>query len=114
MATTQPWSPLRAAAAALLALAPLLASAQDFPGLVQPLHDITLSTGVGGVVASRHVHPGSRVGARQVLMVLDDRLQTVEADRRRVIVQDNSELRATEERLRISKVLYEDAKKVFD
>jgi RND family efflux transporter MFP subunit len=104
----------RALAAVLLALAGQVASAQDYPGLVQPLHDITLSTGVGGVVASRMVRPGSRVAARQVLMVLDDRLQAVEADRRRVIVQDDSELKATDERLRISRTLYEDAKRVFD
>jgi multidrug efflux pump subunit AcrA (membrane-fusion protein) len=36
------------------------------------------------------VRPGSRVAAQQVLMVLDDRLQTVEADRRRVIMQDTA------------------------
>lgn len=104
----------RTLCAALLACVPLLAAAQDFPGLVQPLHDIVLSTGVGGVVASKHVVPGSRVRARQVLMVLDDRLQAVEADRRRVMLLDTSELRATEERLRIARTLYEDARKVFD
>ncbi|HYF18900.1 MAG TPA: efflux RND transporter periplasmic adaptor subunit [Ramlibacter sp.] len=104
----------RLACAAVLALAPLLAAAQDFHGLVQPLHDITLSTGVGGVVSARHVRPGSAVKANQVLMVLDDRLQAVEADRRRVILQDQSEMRATEERVRISRTLYDDAKRVFD
>ena len=106
--------PVRAVAAILLALAGQAACAQDYPGLVQPLHDITLSTGVGGVVASRMVRPGSRVAARQVLMVLDDRLQSVEADRRRVIVQDNSEVKATEDRVRISRTLYEDARNVFE
>ncbi|RYY60940.1 MAG: efflux RND transporter periplasmic adaptor subunit, partial [Comamonadaceae bacterium] len=100
--------------AVLLALVPVAAMAQDFPGLVQPLHDITLSTGVGGVVASRNVRLGSQVRAGQVLMVLDDRLQAVEADRRRVMLQDTSELRATEDRLRIARTLYEDAKRVFD
>lgn len=106
--------PLRTLAGALLAALPLLAPAQDFPGLVQPRHDITLATGVGGVVASKRVRPGSRVAARQVLMVLDDRLQSVEADRRRVILQDTSELKATEERARISRTLYEDARRVYD
>ena len=109
-----PRMPTRALAAALLAFALQAAAAQDYPGLVQPLHDITLSTGVGGVVASRLVRPGSRVAAHQVLMVLDDRLQAVEASRRQVIVQDTSEIKATEERLRISRTLYEDAKRVFD
>lgn len=100
--------------AGALLLGPLAARAGDYPGLLQPLHDVTLSSGVGGVVASRRVRPGSQVRAGQVLMVLDDRLQSVEAERRRVILDDTSELKATEERLRISRGLYEDAKKVFE
>jgi len=99
---------------ALVLLAPLAAPAADYQGLLQPLHNVTLSSGVGGVVASRAVRPGSKVAANQVLMVLDDRLQSVEAQRRRVILDDNSELAATEERLRIARVLYEDAKNVYD
>jgi multidrug efflux pump subunit AcrA (membrane-fusion protein) len=100
--------------AGALLLGPLAAWAADYPGLLQPLHDVTLSSGVGGVVASRLVRPGSQVRAGQVLMVLDDRLQSVEAERRRVILDDTSELKATEERVRISRGLYEDAKKVFE
>jgi RND family efflux transporter MFP subunit len=109
-----PSLPARFCTGVLLALAGHVALAADYPGLVQPLHDIVLSSGVGGVVSSRMVHPGSRVAARQVLMVLDDRLQSVEAERREVILQDTSELKATEERLRISRGLYEDAKRVYD
>jgi len=101
-------------ACVLALLAPLAARAGDYPGLVQPLHDVTLSSGVGGIVARRLVHPGSKVAPNQVLMVLDDRLQAVEAQRRRVIVDDTSELRATEERLRITRGLYEDAKNVYE
>jgi RND family efflux transporter MFP subunit len=104
----------RALVGALMAFAPLLAAAQDYPGLVQPRHDITLATGVGGIVSARHVRPGSRVGAQQVLMVLDDRLQVVEADRRQVIMNDTSELKASEERARISRTLYEDARRVYE
>jgi len=99
---------------ALTWLVPLAAQAADYPGLVQPLHDVTLSSGVGGIVASRLVRPGSKVAAQQVLMVLDDRLQSVEARRRRVILDDTSELRTTQDRLRIARLLYEDAKKVYD
>jgi len=105
---------LTTAACALALLAPLAAGAADYPGLVQPLHDVTLSSGVGGIVASRRVHPGSQVGAGQVLMVLDDRLQSVEAQRRRVILDDHSELKATEDRVRIARGLYGDAKNVYD
>jgi RND family efflux transporter MFP subunit len=99
---------------ALLALLPLLACAQDYPGLVQPRHDITLASGVGGIVAAKRVKPGSKVAAHQVLMVLDDRLQSVEAERRKVIMDDTSELKATAERARISRSLYDDARKVYE
>lgn len=105
---------LTTALCALALLAPVAAGAADYPGLVQPLHDVTLSSGVGGIVASRRVHPGSKVGAGQVLMVLDDRLQSVEAQRRRVIQEDNSELKATVDRVRIARGLYDDAQKVYD
>lgn len=91
-----------------------MARAQDYTGLVYPLHDIVLSTGVGGVVLSRPVELGRHVRANEVLLVIDDRLQAIEAQRRRVIFEDQSELKAAVERLRILKQLYEDARQVFE
>ncbi|PIQ56283.1 MAG: hypothetical protein COW02_01375 [Comamonadaceae bacterium CG12_big_fil_rev_8_21_14_0_65_59_15] len=98
----------------LALLLPLAAQAKSFSGLIYPLHDITLSAGVSGVVMKRLVLPGQAVRADQLLLQLDDRLQSIESNRRRVIVEDQSEMQATRDRLRILDTLLHDTQAVFD
>ena len=83
-------------------------------GLVFPLHDITLSAGVAGLVMKRLVEPGERVKADQVLLQLDDRLQSIESERRKAIFQDNSEIDSVRERNAIILMLLNDAKSVYN
>ena len=83
-------------------------------GLVFPLHDITLSAGVAGLVMKRLVEPGERVKADQVLLQLDDRLQSIESERRKAIFQDNSEIDSVRERNVIILMLLNDAKSVYN
>ncbi len=97
----------------VLLIAPTSAPAKTFAGLIYPLHDITLSAGVAGLVMKRLVLPGQSVKANQVLLQLDDRLQTIESDRRKVIFEDQSELVAARERTRILSTLLKDARAVF-
>lgn len=92
---------------------PLGANAKSFSGLIYPLHDITMSAGVSGLVMKRAVLPGQAVKAGQLLLQLDDRLQSIESNRRRVIFEDKSELQATRDRLRILDTLLHDASAVF-
>ena len=80
---------------------PLHAQTRSFSGLIYPLHDITLSAGVAGLVMKRPVVPGQSVTEGQLLVQLDDRLQTIESQRRLIILQDNSELNATRDRFQI-------------
>ena len=93
---------------------PVGSNAKSFSGLVYPLHDITLSAGVSGLVMKRLVRPGREVKANQLLLRLDDRLQIIESNRRRVIFEDQSELQATRDRLRILDMLLLDTRTVFD
>lgn len=103
--------------AVLLWIALLSASmglqARTFSGLVYPLHDVTLSAGVAGLVMQRLVEPGNRVKAGQVLLVLDDRLQVIESERRKVIFQDQSELASVRDRTAILSSLLENSRAVF-
>jgi RND family efflux transporter MFP subunit len=62
----------------------------------------------------RLVLPGQAVKADQLLLQLDDRLQSIESNRRRVIFEDQSELQATRDRLRILDTLLNDARAVFN
>lgn len=87
--------------------------ARTFSGLVYPLHDVTLSAGVAGLVMQRLVEPGQRVKAGQVLLVLDDRLQVIESERRKVIFLDQSELASVRDRTAILSSLLENSRAVF-
>ncbi len=106
-----PW-PARALFLALLVNAPG-AQARTVSGLVYPLHDITLSAGVAGLVMQRLVVPGQYVKADQALLLLDDRLQTIESERRKVIFEDQSELVAARERTTILSTLLDDSRTIF-
>jgi RND family efflux transporter MFP subunit len=98
-----------------LALASALgASAAEVSGIVYPMHDLTLSTGVGGVVLSKEAALGQSVKAQQVLLVLDDREQVIELQKRSIIKDDRSAIEAEKKRAEILKELYDQATKVFD
>lgn len=87
--------------------------ARTISGLVYPLHDVTLSAGVAGLVMQRLVAPGQRVRMNQVLLILDDRLQVIESERRKIIFEDQSELASIRERTAILSTLLEDSRAVF-
>ena len=78
------------------------------------MHDLTLSTGVGGVVLSKDVALGQAVKAQQVLLVIDDREQVIELRKRTIVKDDRSAVEAERRRAEILKELYDQATKVFD
>ena len=89
------------------------AQSRAITGLVYPLHDITLSAGVAGVVMQRLVEPGQRVKTDQLLMTLDDRVQAIESARRKVIFEDQSEVASVRDRTGILATLLEDSRTVY-
>lgn len=104
----------RAALSLLALVAAGAVNAEDFIGLVYPEQELNLSIGQGGVVSQIRVKPGQQVKNNEVLLVLDDRMQSLEVNRRKVIVEDRSELEATIDRARVLKTMYDDAKKVYE
>jgi RND family efflux transporter MFP subunit len=86
--------------------------ANEYVGIVHARHQLTLTTPTPGLVAKVLAEPGKRVEAGATLIQLDDRLQATEEQRRRVIAQDDSELRATEQRLKLVEPLAEDARRL--
>ena len=91
-----------------------LSQAAEVTGLVYPLHDLILSAGVSGVVLTRNVAPGQSVVANQLLLSLDDRMQVLEVERRKVILDDRSELKTEKDRLEILQHLLDNSQRVFD
>ena len=102
----------------LLALASGLAGtaahAGEVSGIVYPMHDLTLSTGVGGVVLSKDAALGQAVRAQQVLLVIDDREQVIELHKRTIAKDDRSAVEAERKRAEILKELYDQATQVYD
>ena len=95
-----------------LALASAGAGAADYTGIVHARHHLTLSVAVPGIIAKVLVEPGRRVGAQEALLLLDDRMQATEEQRRRTMLEDSAEIKATDERLKIVQTLAEDARKL--
>jgi multidrug efflux pump subunit AcrA (membrane-fusion protein) len=87
--------------------------ADVFVGLVYPKHEITLSAGVGGLLTKQLVGLGERVTMGKPLLQLDERLQAIETERRRVILEDKSELSSTRDKTRILEVMLRDSKAVY-
>lgn len=104
----------RLAFGAGVVLAAQVARADQFIGLVYPERELSLSLGQGGIIANIAVKPGQAVRAGQALLTLDDRMQQLEMNRRRVVMEDRSELNATVDRARVLKGLFEDSKRVYD
>ena len=90
------------------------ANAVDITGLVYPLHDLILSAGVSGAVLSKDVTLGQIVPANHLLLALDDTLQTLEIERRKVMLDDKSEINAEKERSEILKGLLDMAQEAYD
>jgi RND family efflux transporter MFP subunit len=98
----------------LLAGAGAHAQGAEFVGIVYPVRDLTLSVHVAAVVEQVPVAVGQRVAAGQLILRQDSRLQEAERERRRVILQDRSELDSTEQRRRLIEGLVRDASALYE
>jgi RND family efflux transporter MFP subunit len=103
-----------ALAVCLMALATVHAQVGDFVGIVYPARDLTLSVHLAAVVDQVPVAVGQRVVAGQVMLRQESRIQEAERERRRVILQDVSELESSEKRRRLIEGLVLDATALFE
>ena len=111
---TVSWLRAAAVACALLAGAGTRAQGAEFIGIVYPVRDLALSVHVAAVVEQAPVAVGQRVAAGQLILRQDSRLQEAERERRRVILQDRSELDSTEQRRRLIEGLVRDATALYE
>lgn len=109
-----PWKQIERALCLTVLLAwPIPSMPQDFLGVVHPLRGLTLSMGVGGIITHVDVKAGDWIKTGKTLLVLDEELQRIEAERRKMVWEDQSELKATIEQLRILKELLNDARALY-
>ncbi len=90
------------------------AAPTEFTGLIVPRHDLMLSIGVAGAVTRVPVVVGQQVRQGDLMLQVDDRMQDLEAQRRRQIFEDLSEIKAARDRLRIFTPLFQDSKRAFE
>jgi RND family efflux transporter MFP subunit len=87
--------------------------ANDIVGISKPIHDVSLSVAVDGVISSIPVKEGQRVKKGDELLRLDDRLYVRELNRRDLIVKDNARLSTAERNRDIIKVLLDNTNKLY-
>lgn len=71
--------------ALLLASTPLRSEPIGIPGITEPIQDLTLAFPVVGVVGSRSVQEGDAVRVDQVLIELENTLEELEVQRRKLL-----------------------------
>ena len=75
---------------AALGLAPAWAAEPlSFPGITEPVFDVTLSLSVPGIITSLKFKEGDFVQTNDVILELDKRLEEIEVDRRKLIMENH-------------------------
>jgi RND family efflux transporter MFP subunit len=87
--------------------------ADDIIGISKPIHDVELSVSVDGVITKINVKEGQRVKKGDELLRLDDRLYTREADRRNLILKDNTRLTTSQYNKEILKKLLDNTNRLY-
>lgn len=101
-----------------LLLAPLFSTLllgdAHFIGVVKPQHNINLSLATDGTVKKVLVKEGSVVKAGEPLVVLENSLQSLETQRRKLIWEDKSKLNSNISAQKILSSLYYATKKLYE
>ncbi|MCC5848608.1 MAG: efflux RND transporter periplasmic adaptor subunit [Verrucomicrobia bacterium] len=74
------------------------AESVSFHGLVEPERDVLLSPAVAGRIAKLHHREGDRVEEGTLLMELDSKVEILEVERRKTVLEDKTELNAARQR----------------
>src|SRR5688572_33507567 len=75
----------------VLAVSTCVVSAADkvlVPGLTEPIHDVTLSSSVPGIVREWKFKEGDFVKENDVIITLDKKLEQLEVDRRKLVMEN--------------------------
>lgn len=98
----------------LLVLSIVVYAQESFVGVVKPIHNIKLSLSTDGIVKKVLVHEGSFVKKGDTLIVLDNELQKLETQRRKLINEDRSKVDSSINESEILSSLYESTKKLYE
>ena len=98
---------------ALIGILSIQAIAIEFIGIIKPIHNIKVSVPLDGIVEKVYVKEGSMVKKGRKLLRLDDKLQRLELERRRIIWKDKAQLQAALKNKSIQKSLLDSTKELY-
>ncbi|TVR49004.1 MAG: efflux RND transporter periplasmic adaptor subunit [Puniceicoccaceae bacterium] len=84
------------------------------PGITEPYHDALLSAAASGRIAVIHHREGSTVEAGELLVVLDRRMEELEVERRRLILESTVERDLIENQIEVLASSLESTRRLFE
>jgi len=87
----------------LLACSISLLAQNTLIGIVKPIDDAKLSVATEGIVSKFSFKEGDSVKKGQLILTLDDKLQKLETQRRKMVLDDKTQVETLEKRLMIMK-----------
>ena len=98
----------------VIVISSLSIEADEFIGIIKPIHDVKVSVPLDGIVESIYVREGSYIKKGQKILKLKNRLQQLELNRRKVIWQDKAQLNAALKNREIQKSLLDSTRELYD
>lgn len=96
-----------------LAVSPARADRFIVVGVTEAVHDLTLSMPVEGIVSQLAVREGDWIDKGSLILRLDDRLEALEVERRRLIAEDRAQLEAIRNNKRTLASMYRSTRALF-
>lgn len=88
--------------------------AKTFTGIISPMYDLQLSLSVDGLVKEVYNKEGKVVVKDEEILVLDNKLQSLETQRRKIIWKDTSKLNNLIQQKKIIQKRYKDALDLYN
>jgi RND family efflux transporter MFP subunit len=85
----------------------------EITGIVQPISKATISVSTDGMIENIILKEGSRVKKNQVILKMDDNLQKLETQRRKIVLDDKTKIKSLEDNLVIMKDLLVKKEKLY-
>lgn len=98
----------------LVAVSVVTLHSREYTAVLLPKNDVELAFPLDGVLWKVLIEEGDEVRTGQLLMKLDDRVQSLEAKKRKIQMEDESKLISAKLELQILKERLEATKKLFD
>jgi RND family efflux transporter MFP subunit len=87
--------------------------AAEVPGITEPVSDVTLSATIGGLVSKIFLKEGAMVQKGAVLLEMDQRIDELEVERRKLIWDGKAELEAAAARVKTLKWMVDSNLELF-